>query len=241
MAATPVAAQHGPAPTSLRLPPNVIALACAPTSSAAVPDTPLRITGGQDSVTRRTYAPGDLVTINAGTQNGIEIGQQYYARRIRTANGQRVTESSPGTIMTAGWIRVWAVDDMMSLATIEHACDAIEVGDYLEPFALPVVPTASPDKPKAERDNYTHVMKGADLRSSFGKGDLFIIPRGSNEGVTPGAQFVVYRDKHTPENFLFELGEAVAVDVKPASATLQVTKSLDGISEGDLVAQRKPR
>ena len=36
--------------------------------------------------------------------------------------------------------RAYAVDGEMSLATIEHVCDAVEVGDYLEPFALPQVP-----------------------------------------------------------------------------------------------------
>ena len=31
----------------------------------------------------------------------------------------------------------------MSLATITHACDTIEVDDYLEPFVLPPVPAPS--------------------------------------------------------------------------------------------------
>jgi hypothetical protein len=39
------------------------------------------------------------------------------------------------TVHTAGWVRVWAVEDGMSLATVTHACDAIEVGDYLDPFS----------------------------------------------------------------------------------------------------------
>ena len=136
-------------------------------------------------------------------------------------------------------LRVWAVDDTMSLATIEHACDAVEVGDFLEPFSLPTPPVAAADKPKAERDHYARVMKGVDLRQTFGKGDFFIIARGSNDGVTPGSQFVIYRDKQERDNFLFELGEAVAVDVKPDTSTLQITKSLDAAIEGDLVAQRR--
>ena len=238
-AAMPAAAQRGPAAAATHLPADVLALACAPTVAYGEPDSPLRVTGGQDSFTRRNYQPGDLVTLNAGTRNGIDVGQQYYVRRMRTADGERLGPSKPATVITAGWLRVWAVDDTMSLATIEHACDAVEVGDYLEPFSLPAPPAAAADKPKAERDNYARVMKGADLRRTFGKGDFFIIARGSNDGVAPGTQFVIYRDKHERDNFLFELGEAVAVDVKPASATLQITKSLDAAIEGDLVAQRR--
>ena len=83
------------------------------------------------------------------------------------------------------------------------------------------------------------MLPGTDRRRSFGKGDFFTIDRGSNQGVAPGAQFVVYRDKRKPENFLFELGEAVAMDVKPESSTLQVTVSRDAFMEGDYVAQRR--
>ena len=63
-------------------------------------------------------------------------------------------------VHTAGWVRVWAVEDDMSLVTVTHACDAIEVGDYLDPFALPDAVVPNPNKPKAERDNYARVMVG---------------------------------------------------------------------------------
>jgi hypothetical protein len=66
-----------------------------------------------------------------------------------------------------------------------------------------------------------------------------IVDRGSNQGVTPGAQFVIYRDKELDENFLYELGEAVAVDVKADTSTLLVTVSRDALEAGDYVAQRK--
>src|ERR1051325_1235700 len=123
---------------------------------------PLHITGGQDSFVRRNYAPGDLVTINAGGQNGITIGQEFYIRRVQPVDRRPVTQNTPGVIRTAGWLRVYAVDDAMSLATIEHVCDSVEVNDYLEPFVLPQVPVVADDKPKAERDNYAHVMPGTD-------------------------------------------------------------------------------
>ena len=58
-------------------------------------------------------------------------------------------------------------------------------------------------------------------------------------GVTRGAQFVIFRDRLIERNFLFELGEAVAVDVGPDSSTLQVTLSRDALVSGDYVAIRK--
>jgi hypothetical protein len=66
-----------------------------------------------------------------------------------------------------------------------------------------------------------------------------IVDRGSDHGVTPGAHFVVYRDRKVADNFLYDLGEAMAVDVKADTATLFVTVSRDAMVAGDFVALRK--
>jgi hypothetical protein len=234
-----VVAQRGPAPIPSRLTAEVIALACAPTLALEQPAVTLRVGGGQDSFFRRIYTPGDLVTINAGTRDGIEVGQEFFARRVQAGAGGSMSRNDPGTIRTTGWVKVYAVDDAMSLATISHACDTIEVGDYLEPFAVPAVVTASSDRPKAQKDNYGRVMQGQDRRRVFGKEDFFLVDRGSDHGVGLGTQFVLYRDKHVDGNFLFELGEAVAVSVTPEFSTLKVTLARDGIQAGDYVAMRR--
>ena len=200
---------------------------------------PLRITGGQDSFVRRIHAPGDLVTINAGKKNGIEVGQEFYVRRMQISNQAAVTRDTPANIRTVGWIRVYAVDDEWSLVTVTHACDTIEIDDFLEPFALPELPPVSKDRPKPQRGNYALVVSGDDRRLSFGTGDYFVINQGSDHGIEKGSQFVVYRNKNQKENFLYELGEAVAVEVKPENTTLHVTMAIDAIQKGDLVALRR--
>lgn len=260
-ATTSLSGQRGPAMGVTHLPADVLALACAPKAAYEEPLASLRITGGQDSFIRHSYAPGDLVTINAGSINGIEIGQQYYVRRLQVEPRQPVSRDTPTTIRTTGWIRVWAVDIDMSLATIEYACDTIDVGDFLEPFVLPFVPKPDATLVKTQRSNYGRILLGTDRRQSFAKGDLFIIDRGSDHGVTVGARFVVYRDKGPAEyrgsaqtmynrqtvnrdkeqfdNFLYELGEAAAVDVRPEDSTVQAILSRDEFHTGDYVALRK--
>jgi hypothetical protein len=235
----PALAQRVALPGSVGLPPEVVSLACAPTLAYEPPPTPLRVTGSQDSDVHRLFGPGDLITINAGAENGIDVGQQYYTRRALPREKRAIGRDNPAIIRTSGWIRIYAVDERMSLATVVYPCDSIELNDYLEPFVPPAVPAASSDRPKPQRGNYGRVMVGNDNRRSFGLGDYFVVDRGSDHGVTPGAQFVVYRDNLTPGNFLFELGEAVAVDVRPDSSTLQVTLSRDGFLVGDYVAIRK--
>jgi hypothetical protein len=239
LAGTTVAAQRGPAAAAAHLPAEVLALACAPKAALEVPNTPLRVTGGQDSFVRHSHAPGDLVTINAGSQNGIEVGQEYYTRRILVSNREKITIETPATVVTTGWIRIWAVDDTMSLATITHACETINIDDHLEPFVLPELPVVSSNKPKPQRDNYGHVLTGEARRRVFGKGDFFLLDRGSDHGITKGAQFVLYRNKEQASNFLYDLGEAIAVEVSAQSSTLRITVSRDAIQSGDLVALRK--
>jgi hypothetical protein len=234
-----MAAQQRPSPTVSTLPRDVLALACAPSMAYEEPPTPLRVTGGQDAGARKILGTSDLVTINAGMNNGIEVGQEFYVRRVQAANGYSVSREMPATILTAGWIKVWAIDDDMSLATVTHACDVIQIGDYLEPFALPTVPAPDSVIVKAQKGNYGRVLLGSDRRKVFARGDFFTVDRGTQHGVTPGMRFVVYRDKRMPENFLFELGEAVAVDVREAEATLQVILSRDAFMTGDYVAMRK--
>jgi hypothetical protein len=236
--AVPAAAQRAPAPSPTGLSADTLAMGCAPALAHEPPPKPLRVTGGQDSFARWVYSTTDLVTVNAGSRNGIEVGQEYFVKRALPTRGASISREAPAIIQTAGWIRIYAVDPEMSLATVTHACDSIDVGDYLEPLVLRPMPAPSTDRGKPERDNYGRVLPGSDVRRSFGKGDFFILDRGTDFGITPGAQFVLYRDKKQSENFLYELGEAIAVSVDANWSTLRVTLSRDAIQAGDYVGMR---
>lgn len=232
-------AQRAPSAAPTALSADVLSLACAPRLSYDIPDVPLRVTGSQEGIVRRNFAPGDLIVINAGTDDDIEVGQEYFTRRAVPVSRGRVTRDNPATIRTSGWIRVYAVGDELSLATVTFGCDSVELNDYLEPFVLPDIPEVSDLRPVAQRDNYGLIISGNDNRTLFGRGDYFVADRGSNHGITAGAEFVVYRDKVEPDTFLVELGEAVAVAVGPAQSTLRVTISRDAFRSGDYVALRK--
>lgn len=237
--AVAVSAQTGPAWAATHLSADVLTMACAPAVAYEQSSVPLRITGGQAAEVRVTATPGDLITINAGSKNGIEVGQQFFVRRVQEIYGTKVSRRTPGIIRTAGWIRVYAVDEDMSLATIVYGCDVIEVDDYLEPFTMPTVVPRAPKKGKPERDNYAKVLVGNDGHFAFAKGDFFTIDRGKDHNIVPGSQFVIYRNKRESGNFLSEIAEAMAVDVRDDTATLTVTRSRDAIQDGDYVSMRK--
>jgi hypothetical protein len=233
------AAQTGPAWVATHLPADVLPLVCAPTITYEVPGVPLHITGGQSLDARVAWSPGELVTINAGRDNGMQVGQEFFVRRLQKERDRIVSRDTPGTVRTAGWIRVYAVDDEMSLATIQYACDPIEIGDYLEPFVLPTAVPRAAKQGKPEKGNYARVLSGNDRRQTYGAGEFIVIDRGRDHGIVPGSQFVVYHDKHEPGNFLFEVADAVAVDVRESSATLHLTFSRTAVSVDDYVSMRK--
>lgn len=232
-------AQRAPAPTTTTLAPDVIALACAPSATTTVPPRVLLVTGGQAPVERRSYAPGDLITINAGRNQGMEVGREYFTRRVLPERGHAPSVARPGAVRTSGWLKVYAVDDDLSLATVSHACDTIQTGDYLEPFSAPAVPIPDPVLVKPRKTNYARILFGADRRKSFAEGDFVVINQGTNHGVTPGARFVVFHDRLVPDNFLYEGGEAVAMAVSADSTTLRVTRAASALLAGDYVAIRK--
>ena len=236
---SPALGQRSPTIAASHIDAEVLALACAPTAAIARPTATLRISGGQDPYPRQTYAQGDFVTLNAGSKQGLQVGQEFFVRRLVTMRNVSPSPETPGTTRTAGWIRVYAIDEDMALATITYACDGMQVGDYLEPLALPAKLKALPREGKPER-SYARVILGTEGRTEFGLGDYLVIDRGSLQGIAPGALFVFYRwKKKAPENFLAAIGEGVAVDVQNDSATLSLTSSRDSVMVGDLVAMRR--
>jgi hypothetical protein len=236
----PALGQRSPAIAAAHIDAEVLALACAPVAATSRPASTLRISGGQDTYPRLTYSLGDFVTLNGGSKQGLQIGQEFFVRRTVTPpRGISTGAEVSAVTRTAGWIRVYAVDEDMALATITYGCDGMQVGDYLEPLVLPAPLKALPREGRPER-SYARVIIGNDRRTEFGMGDFLVIDRGSAQGITAGAHFVLYRwKKKAPENFLAAVAEGVAVDVQTDTATLSLTVTRDSVTVGDLAAMRK--
>lgn len=236
-----LAAQRAPAPGRAGLAPDQIALLCAPAPAdlpgrASLP-TPMHITGGQSPAVRHAYAQGDLVTISAGERQGVEVGQEFVTRRPVPAP-TRKRPASRNLVHTTGWIRVYAVDDDLSLATVSHACSTINPGDELAPLTPDTIPDTDARDLEPKRNDYARIVAGADGRRTFGPGDHFVIDRGRAKGVQPGARFALYRDRKVSQNFLYETGEAVAVAVGAEASTLKVIRAASAILTGDYAGQR---
>jgi hypothetical protein len=219
--------------------PSTLACADLPVFGAGVPDAP-RIIAAQDgnAELRTVFADPDVLTLDRGTSAGVQVGQQFFVRRLmKGPTRSDISPRFPGFIHTVAWISVSAADERFALATVTRACDILRAGDYLEPFTMPALPTAFAPSGTPNWPDMAKILYGRDGRASMANGDLFSIDRGSNKGLTAGMRMVFYRDIRSGGP-LVELGEGIAVAVTPEVATVVATSVKDTLRTGDWVAIR---
>jgi hypothetical protein len=236
LVALPAAAQ-GDAPLS----PLETAVACAaPLSTDDPSPRALRIIGVQDSSPRALYGPRDLLVIGGGSGAGLQLGQQFFVRRVNRFGSP--SDRRWQGIRTLGWIRVVAVNESTAIATIDHICDAIAQGDYLEGYTAPVVPAdADRDLTSGEPDFAAigRVLSGIEDHHTAGAGEFVLIDRGTDQGVKPGERYAIYRDVGAAGLPLAAVGETVVLTVGKSMALTRITRSQDAIVRGDYVARRR--
>lgn len=223
------------------LSPLQIGVACGPPAAVeAPPSDALRIVGAQETSARSMYGPHDLLILSGGTNTGLQLGQRFYIRRPLRF-GWSYTGRPQGT-STVGWLRVVSMNETMSIATVDHACDAILQNDYLVPFEPPMVP-AEVDRPESFEDldftSLAHVLVGKENRSAAGAGDLMLIDRGAEQGVAPGARFAIYRDTRADAMPLASIGEATVISAGKDSSLVRITRTRDAVLSGDYLVPRR--
>ena len=105
-------------------------------------------------------------------------------------------------------------NESTAIATVDHVCGAMVTTDYLEPFVAPVLPPgADRDEASGEPDftSLGRIVAGNEDRASGGSGDFMLIDRGSDQAVTPGSRFAVYRDIGVAGMPLASVGEAIVI------------------------------
>lgn len=252
MVASPAPAQGTtprPSVAPEQLSPEVLHLLCAPRAALEEPAGSVRIAGSQDTVTKGLYSRGDTLVLDGGTNKGLAVGQEYYVRRVVRSFGQTApTLTNPAILRTLGWIQIQAVGPESSLASVVYVCDSLDRGDLLEPFSVPPTPPAPSSAGQIQYDKLGRVLFGDEGRGLGGGGSLMIIDRGSDHGIAAGDSFVVLRDKRAASaqftvprgnEPLTEIGDAVAVIVRPDNTTIYILRARDAIMAGDLVAVRR--
>lgn len=224
---------------SLGMYPKRLSCADLPTYSEPRPAHRLASAHEGDAKLRRAFATPDTLMIPGGTSVGLQVGQQFFVRRLLLSpSREKPSVETPGTVHTAGWVTVIGADNFAALARIDHACDGFMKGDYLEPFTASAMPSAVAAPGEPTFDDMGRLLFGNDGRRSFANGDLIVINRGSTHGVTAGARLSVYRDVKSGGP-LVPVGQAIVLTVGADTATVIADRVRDGLSAGDWVGLQK--
>ena len=212
-------------------------VACAPMNAVAPQAPAVKIVGGRVPG-RLMFGPGEQVVVSGGAAQGLQAGQDYFIRRsVQDRFTPASRDFTPRSVHTTGWLHIVDVQGTMSVATITHACDAVEEGDYLEPFAPPAAPagsvsaTAQPDFANPGR------IVMADERRQMGyPGLLMLVNRGSDHGVLTGQALTIYRPTLNGEGPSQRIGTATVVSVYPQLSIVRIDSIRDAVFVGDLAA-----
>jgi len=159
------------------------------------------IVGAEEEQEQRTYADGDIVYLNAGSQQGIKEGQNFQIIRPRgdVKGVHRQKRGFLGTyIQEVGQLQVLRVRENTSAAQITFTCDAALLGDLLAP-----VPDRQSPLQRAEEnlDRFAdptskqngRLMMAKDNREMVSRNDIVYIDLGSEDQVKRGDYLTIYR------------------------------------------------
>jgi hypothetical protein len=234
-----VAAAQSPSPSPME---TAVACGSAVITEQGSGGQALHVIGAQDTVARTIFDNRDLLVIDGGTDKGVQIGQEYYVRGgVRLGPMPYELVKSP-TIRTAGWVRIVAANERTSIAQVIHACGVLLRGDYLEAYAPPTVPAGVDRDEQTGEPDFTalgHIISGPADRTTAAMGEFVRIDRGTDQGVTPGTRFAVYRDLSQPGMPLASVGDIIVVTAGKKESLARVTRSRDALMARDYVAPRK--
>jgi hypothetical protein len=159
------------------------------------------IVGAEEEQEQRTFADGDVVYLNAGSQQGIKEGQTFQIVRPR-GDVKGVHKQKHGFLGTyvqeVGQLQVFKVRENTAVAQITFSCDMILFGDLLSPVPDRESPLL---RAEANLDRYAdpsgkqtgRLMMAKDGREMVTRSDIVYIDLGSEDKINRGDYLTIYR------------------------------------------------
>lgn len=212
-------------------------LICAPLSVPDAPAQGLHVTGSIIPG-RLMFGPGDAMFLSGGTGQGLKAGQQFFVRRVvndKFSPGM-TDKIHPYSIHTAGWVEIVTANENVAVAEVRQACDGILIGDFLEPFADPVVPEPAAVQGEPDYSHPARIVLADERQQTAAPGMLMLIDRGSDEGVRAGQAVTIYRETLSGAGPVYRVGLGEILNVRPLTSLIRINSSRDAVYVGDLVA-----
>jgi len=159
------------------------------------------IVGALEEQEQRRYGDGDVVYINAGTQQGIKEGQTFQIIRPRgeVKGVHKQKHGFLGTyIQEVGQLQVFKVREKTSAAQITFTCDEALLGDLVAPVPERESPIQRADgnldvfaDPSGKHTG--RLMMAKDNRELVTRNDIVYIDLGAEDQLKTGDYLTVYR------------------------------------------------
>ena len=185
---------------------------CAGTVTTTPPPRDTYVISGVESATHILFNQGDLVYINRGSNQGVQVGAEFLvSREVKDPSASQwfvwqksLMRAMGGMYTDVGRIRVVDVDSNVSTAQIVQFCQQMQRGDIVQPFAARTLPTF---KPAAKLDIFAppsgKEMAMVVSMHNFGQvaaaGKIVYVNLGSEQGARIGNYYRIFRyqgDRH---------------------------------------------
>ena len=187
-------------------------------------------------------ATGDVVYLDGGREGGLTPGELFTVVQPGDKVRHPLTKKVIGRYYAyKGRIRVLSVQENSAIAEIVHTCGPISVGATLKPFVEEPIPLGrrtlmrpiNDPVPTAELKDAPAIVYANEKIISLGEGHLVYIDRGSNEDVTPGDIYTIYRMSRKKGLPPIVLGELAVLSVHPHASLARILDSRHTVYLGD--------
>jgi len=192
----------------------------------------IRIIGAERMNEKSVFEDGDVIYIDKGAADGLEIGQLFLTVGLRAKVGKL------GTVMERhGRARIYRLDDKMASAKVEKGCGTILIGDFLLPFEEEAgeigkdLGYGDMDPNASKRGHVIYIEN--DFHIS-GSGQWALIDLGRQHCVQIGDQLNVFHQAG-PNLPREAFASAIIIDVRGATSTVKILGARDAVDIGSEV------
>lgn len=175
-------------------------LYCAGYIQQSSVDTSREIVGGDEEKDQNIYAEGDEVYINAGSGDGVSVGEMFSVVRprgkVKSKNSQK--KDLGIFVQEVGAVEVIAVHGDVSVARVKTSCSALMLGDLLNKVQKRTSPVFEkrPELNKFASSSGKatgNIVMSRDGLEMLGREQIVYIDLGREDNVSIGDYMTVYR------------------------------------------------
>ena len=215
--------------------PEQLASVCGPGRPNPAPEPLGKILSRKDD-DRKLLGPRDVALIDAGTDQGLAVGQNLViSRTFQTGDLGAPKKLRTFGEQSVGLAQIIEIDHATASAVIIYACGEILAGDRLSLFA-PQTATIAVAAGTPRYDNPAHIEFGEFDREAVAEGQMVVVDRGWMQNVQRGMRVTIFRHGSGKSQFPVIIGEGIVVSVQANSSTMRIDRTTDAVYKSDLLA-----